>query len=51
MLIASRAESVGEPQKALFINLIEDCSHGVLHDFVLKGSNAQGRCRPSALGM
>jgi hypothetical protein len=29
MLAASWSESVGEPQKVLFINLIEDRSHGV----------------------
>src|SRR6516165_8175460 len=41
MLAASGSESIGEPQKVLFVNLIEDRPHRVLNDFVLQGSNAQ----------
>jgi len=42
VLAAPGSKPVREPQKVLFVNLIEDRSQGVLNDFVLQGSNAQG---------
>src|SRR5690242_18128197 len=42
MLAAPRAEPIGEPEKVLFIDLIEDLHHCLLDDLVLQGRNAQG---------
>jgi len=39
VLASSRSESIGEPQKVLFVNLIEDRHHRVLDDFVFQRSD------------
>jgi hypothetical protein len=41
MLAATGAESIGEPQKVLFLDLIEDCHYGLLNNLILQGCNAQ----------
>jgi hypothetical protein len=41
MLAAPRPEPIGEPQKVLFVYLIQDFHHRVLYDFVLQGCDAQ----------
>ena len=42
MLAAPRPEPIGEPQKILFVNLIEDRHYGLLNDLILQGCDAQG---------
>ena len=56
VLTAPGPESIGEPQKVLFVNLVEDRHHRSLDQLILQGCDAQGtlppiRCRPSAFGM
>src|SRR5665213_610176 len=46
VLAAPRPESIGEPHKILFINLIEDRHHGPLRDLILQGCDAQGTLPP-----
>src|SRR5450631_3313707 len=46
MLAAPRIETIGEPHKILFVNLIEDRRHGLLNDFILQGCDAQGTLPP-----
>jgi len=41
MLAAPRPEPVREPQKVLFVNLVEDRHYGLLDDLVLQGCDAQ----------
>ena len=41
MRAAPGPEPIRETQKVLLVNLIEDCSHGALDDFVLQGGYAQ----------
>src|SRR5579872_585855 len=42
MLASPLTETIGEPQKILFVNLIEDCHYGLLDDLILQGCDAQG---------
>ena len=42
MLAAPGPEPVGEPQKILFVNLVEDRHYGLLDDLILQGCDAQG---------
>src|ERR1039458_8564854 len=42
MLTSPRPETIREPQKILFVNLVEDCHYGLLNDLILQGCNAQG---------
>src|SRR5437868_5789291 len=42
MLASPSAETIGEPQKILFVNLIEDRHYGLLNDLILQGCDAQG---------
>ena len=42
MLASSWTESVGAPFKVLFVDLVENCHHRMLNDFVFQGSHAQG---------
>src|SRR5215470_15075198 len=46
MLAASRAETIGESQKILLINLVEDGDHGLLDDFVFQGRDPQWTLPP-----
>jgi len=39
VLASPRSEPIGEPQKVLFINLIEDRHHRVLDDFIFQRSD------------
>src|SRR6266849_11015775 len=48
MLAAPRPKPIGEPQKILFVNLVEDCHYGLLNDLILQGCDAQGAL-PSTL--
>src|SRR4051812_49143032 len=41
MLTASRPETIGETPKILFINLIQDCDHSMLNDFILQRRDPQ----------
>ena len=40
MLAASRAKPVGESEKVLLVNLIEDGDHGLLDDLVFQGRDS-----------
>src|ERR1039458_700053 len=42
MLAAPGPEPIGEPQKILFVNLVEDRHYGLLDDLILQGCDAQG---------
>src|SRR6266852_7277319 len=42
VLAAPRPEPIGEAQKVLFVNLIEDRHYGLLDDLVLQSCNTQG---------
>jgi len=42
VLTAPRPEAIGEPQKVLFVNLIEHRHYGLLDDLILQGGDAQG---------
>src|ERR1035438_6627964 len=42
MRAAPWSEPIREPLEVLFINLVQDCHHPLLDDFVLKGGDAQG---------
>src|SRR5215475_6170271 len=39
MLAAPRAETIGESEKILFVNLVEDGGHGILDDLVFQCGN------------
>jgi len=39
VLASPRAETIREPQKVLFVNLIEDRHHCVLDDFIFQRSD------------
>jgi hypothetical protein len=39
MLAAPRAEAIRDSEKVLFIDLIEDGSHGVLDELIFQGKN------------
>jgi hypothetical protein len=39
-------ESIGEPQKVLFVNLVEDGHYGLLDQLILQGCDAQGTPAP-----
>jgi hypothetical protein len=41
MLAAPRAKAIRESEKILFVDLIEDGSHGVLDEFVFQGRDSQ----------
>src|SRR5271163_2151271 len=42
MLASPRPETIREPLKILFVNLIEDRHYGLLNDLILQGCDAQG---------
>ena len=42
VLAAPGPEPIGEPQKVLFVNLVEDRHYGLLNDLILQGCDAQG---------
>ena len=42
MLVAPRTETIGEPHKILFVNLVEDRHYRLLNDLILQGCDAQG---------
>jgi len=37
MLAAPRTESIGEAERVLFVDLVEEAGHGLLDDFVFQG--------------
>src|SRR5215470_20177236 len=41
MLAAPRAKAIGEAEKILFVNLVEDGGHSVLDDLVFQGRDSQ----------
>src|ERR1035437_9984169 len=49
MLAAPWPEAIREPPKVLLIDLIEDCDHGLLNDFVLQCRNPQRALPPIGL--
>jgi hypothetical protein len=46
MLAAPRTETIGEPHKILFVNLVEDRHHRLLNDLIFQGCDAQGTLPP-----
>ncbi len=50
MLASPRPESVGESQKILFVNLIQDHHHGPLDDFVFQRRDAHRPLPPVGFG-
>jgi hypothetical protein len=46
MLAAPRPETIGEPHKILFVNLVEDRPYGLLNDLIFQGCDAQGTLPP-----
>ena len=46
VLTAPGPESIGEPQKVLFVNLVEDRHHRSLDQLILQGCDAQGTLPP-----
>jgi len=46
VLAAPRPETIGEPQKVLFVYLVEDRHYGLLNDLVLQGCYTQGTLSP-----
>ena len=51
VLASPRSEPIGEPQKVLFVNLVEDSHYGLLDQLILQAAMPRGRRRPSAFGM
>jgi hypothetical protein len=41
MLAAPRAKALREAQKILFVDLVEDGSHGVLDEFIFQGRDSE----------